>query len=105
KRAPNDGYTVLIASSGPLAINENLYKDIPYHTLEDFEPVSMILVNPQFLVTRTDFPAKNLPELIAVIKKSPGKYNYGSGGVGLTNHLTMEMLKLRTSMDIRHVPY
>ena len=105
KRAASDGYTVLIASSGPLAINENLYKDIPYHTLQDFEPVSMILVNPQFLVTRADFPAKSLPELIEVIKKSPGKYNYGSGGVGLTNHLTMEMLKLRTSMDIRHVPY
>jgi len=105
KRAPNDGYTMLIASSGPLAINENLYKDIPYHSLEDFEPVAMILENPQFLVTRADFPANTLPELIEVLKQSPGKYNYGSGGVGLTNHLTMEMLRLRTGASIKHVPY
>ncbi len=105
KRAANDGYTILIASSGPLAINENLYKDIPYHTLEDFEPVAMVLENPQFLVTRADFPANTLPELIEVLKKSPGKYNYGSGGVGLTNHLTMEMLRLQAGVNIRHVPY
>jgi len=105
RRSPNDGYTILLASSGPLSINQNLYKDIPYDTLRDFDPVAMMLVNPQFLVVREDFPASNLEELIEVVKKNPGKYNYGSGGVGLTNHLTMEMLKQRTGMDIRHVPY
>ncbi len=105
KRSPNDGYTVLIASSGPLAINPNLYKDIPYQTMEDFEPVAMILEVPQFLVTRSDFPAKNLNELIALVKQNPEKYNYASGGVGLTNHLTMEMLKNQTGMEIRHIPY
>ena len=96
---------MLIASSGPLAINPHLYKDIPYQTLEDFEPVAMILEVPQFLVTRTDFPAKNLAELVQVVKKNAGKFNYASGGVGLTNHLTMEMLKNRTGMEITHVPY
>lgn len=105
KRAPNDGYTVLIGSSGPLSINENLHKDIPYNTLRDFEPVGMVLANPQFLVTRADFPANNLAELIALVKQKPGEYKYASGGVGLTNHLTMEMLKLRTGMDARHIPY
>lgn len=105
KRSPNNGYTVLIASSGPLAINPHLYKDIPYQTLEDFEPVAMILDVPQFLVTRTDFPAKNLAELVQAVKANPGKFNYASGGVGLTNHLTMEMLKNRTGMEISHVPY
>lgn len=105
KIAPNDGYTVLIASSGPLAINENLYKDIPYHTLQDFEPVAMILDSPQFLVTRTDFPVDSVPALIDLLKKEPGKHNYGSGGVGLTNHLTMEMLRLQADLQIWHVPY
>lgn len=105
KRSPNDGYTVLIASSGPLAINPNLYKDIPYQTMEDFEPVAMILDVPQFLVTRSDFPVNDLSDLVAHAKKNPGELNYASGGVGLTNHLTMEMLKNRTEMDVRHIPY
>jgi len=105
KRSPADGYTVLIASSGPLAINPSLYKDIPYDTMADFEPVAMIIDVPQFLVTRSDFPARTLPELIEYVKERPGKLNYASGGVGLTNHLTMEMLKNRTDMDIRHIPY
>jgi tripartite-type tricarboxylate transporter receptor subunit TctC len=105
KRAPNDGYTILIASSGPLSINQNLYKDIPYGTLDDFEPVATILEVPQFLVVRQDFPATTLPQLIELVQKNPGKYNYGSGGVGLTNHLTMEMLKLKTGMNVKHVPY
>lgn len=105
KRSPADGYTVLIASSGPLAINPSLYPDIPYDTLKDFEPVAMIIDVPQFLVTRADFPAKTLPELVEYVKQRAGDLNYGSGGVGLTNHLTMEMLKNRTDMDVRHIPY
>lgn len=105
KRSPNNGYTVLVASSGPLAINPHLYKDIPYQTLEDFEPVAMVLEVPQFLVTRTDFPANTLAELVKVVKEKPGQFNYASGGVGLTNHLTMEMLKNRTGMEISHIPY
>jgi tripartite-type tricarboxylate transporter receptor subunit TctC len=105
KRSPADGYTVLIASSGPLAINPSLYPDIPYNTMEDFEPVAMIIDVPQFLITRSDFPAKTLPELIKYVKERQGDLNYGSGGVGLTNHLTMEMLKNRTDMNVRHIPY
>lgn len=105
KGAAADGYTLLVASSGPLAINENLYKDIPYRTLRDFEPVAMILEVPQFLVTRTEFPANSLPELIDIVKKSPGRFSYGSGGVGLTNHLTMEMLRLTAGLEVWHVPY
>lgn len=105
KRTAPDGYTVLIASSGPLAINPSLYPNIPYDTLQDFEPVAMIIDVPQFLVTRSDFPAKTLPELIEYVKSRPGELNYASGGVGLTNHLTMEMLKNRTGMDVRHIPY
>jgi len=105
KRAEADGYTLLMASSGPLAINMGLYRKLPYDTLKDFTAVSMVVVVPQFLVTRADFPANNLKELIEVVKKNPGKLNYGSGGTGLTNHLTMEMLKRQADLDLIHVPY
>ncbi|MEI2415443.1 tripartite tricarboxylate transporter substrate binding protein [Orrella sp. JC864] len=105
KRSEPDGYTLLMASSGPLAINMGLYKDLPYDTLRDFRAVSMLVVVPQFLVTRTDFPADTLEGLIKHVKSQPGKLNYGSGGSGLTNHLTMEMLKREAGLNITHVPY
>ncbi|MNX51944.1 Tripartite tricarboxylate transporter family receptor [compost metagenome] len=105
KRSEADGYTLLMASSGPLAINPGLYTKLPYDTLKDFTPVSMVVVVPQFLVTRADFPANNLKELIDYVKKHPGQLNYGSGGTGLTNHLTMEMFKRQAGLNIMHVPY
>ncbi|OZI71640.1 Bug family tripartite tricarboxylate transporter substrate binding protein [Bordetella genomosp. 12] len=105
KRSEADGYTLLMASSGPLAINPGLYKKLPYDTQKDFTAVSMVVVVPQFLVTRADFPANNLKELIDYVKKHPGQLNYGSGGTGLTNHLTMEMFKHQAGLNITHVPY
>ncbi|OZI55879.1 Bug family tripartite tricarboxylate transporter substrate binding protein [Bordetella genomosp. 4] len=105
KRSEADGYTLVMASSGPLAINPGLYTTLPYDTLKDFTPVSMVVVVPQFLVTRADFPANNLKELIDYVKKHPGQLNYGSGGTGLTNHLTMEMFKHQAGLNIMHVPY
>jgi tripartite-type tricarboxylate transporter receptor subunit TctC len=105
KRAEPDGYTLLMASSGPLAINLSLYSKLSYDTLKDFDPVAMVVIVPQFLVTRADFPANNLKELIAYVKKNPGKLNYASGGTGLTNHLTMEMFKSQAGLKITHVPY
>ncbi|RYH33834.1 MAG: tripartite tricarboxylate transporter substrate binding protein, partial [Alcaligenaceae bacterium] len=105
KVAPADGSTLLIASSGPLAINPALYTKLPYDPLKDFVPIGMVVAVPQFLVVTKDFPANNLAELIAYVKKNPGKVNYGSGGSGLTNHLTMEMLKAQADLKITHVPY
>jgi tripartite-type tricarboxylate transporter receptor subunit TctC len=105
KRSEADGYTLLMASSGPLAINPGLYAKLPYDTLKDFTPVAMVVVVPQFLVTRADFPANNLKELIDYVKQHPGQLNYGSGGTGLTNHLTMEMFKRQAGLNIMHVPY
>lgn len=105
KVAVPDGYTLLMASSGPLAINPTLYTKLPYDSLKDFTPIGMMAAVPQFLVVTKDFPANNLAELIAYVKKNPGKVNFGSGGSGLTNHLTMEMLKSQAGLDITHVPY
>jgi len=100
-----DGYNLLFASSGPLAINEALYPNIPYKTLRDFTPIAMAVEAPQFIAVRTNFPANNLKELIAYVKSKSGQVNYGSGGTGLTNHLTMELLKVATGMQMTHVPY
>ena len=105
KNALPDGYTLLMASSGPLAINPSLYSKLPYDTLKDFLPIGMTVTVPQFLVVNKDFPANNLKDLMAYVKQNPGKVNFGSGGSGLTNHLTMEMLKASTGMQIMHVPY
>ena len=100
-----DGYNLLFASSGPLAINEALYPNIPYKTLRDFTPIAMAVEAPQFIAVRSDFPATTLKELITFVKSKSGQVNYGSGGTGLTNHLTMELLKVETGMQMTHVPY
>ena len=105
KNSPPDGYTLLMASSGPLGINPSLYSKLPYDTLNDFTAIGMLATVPQFLVLRKDFPANNLKELISLIKQNKGKYHFGSGGNGLTNHLTMELLKLSAGLDMTHVPY
>ena len=105
KNATPDGYTLLVASSGPLVINASLYSKLPYDTLNDFEPIGMIVKVAQFLVVNQTFPATNLKELIAYVKQHPNKFNFGSSGSGLTNHLTMELLKANTGMQITHVPY
>lgn len=105
KNAAADGYTLLMASSGPLAINPTLYKKLPYDPIKDFQPIGMVAVVPQFLVATKNFPANDLKGLISYVKQNPGKVNFGSGGAGLTNHLTMEMLKSMTDMQITHVPY
>lgn len=105
KNSPADGYTLLMASSGPLAINPSIYSKLPYDTLKDFQPIGMIAAVPQFLVVNKEFPAGNLKDLIAYVKQNPGKTNYASGGSGLTNHLTMELLKAAAGLQITHVPY
>ena len=105
KYAAPDGYTLLMASSGPLAINPTLYSKLPYDPIKDFQPIGMVAVVPQFLVATKNFPADDLKGLISYVKQNPGKVNFGSGGAGLTNHLTMEMLKSMTGMEITHVPY
>lgn len=104
KRAPADGYTILFTSSGPASINESLYKNIPYHTLADFDPISVLYEMAQVMVVRADFPADKVDGVVKYFQENPGK-NYASGGIGLTNHLTMEMFKRYSGLDLRHIPY
>lgn len=105
KNAAPDGYTLLMSSTGPLAINPSLYKKLPYDPLKDLEPVSAVNASPLILFTAPSSPFNNLKELIAYIKSNPGKVTYGTGGSGTTGHIAMEMLKKEVGLDLLHVPY
>jgi len=105
KSADPDGYTLLVAGAGPLAINPALRKDIPYDTLRDFRLVQMIATVPNVLVVRPDFPADDLAGVVAHIKANPGTLNYASSGSGVPNHLIMELFKSAADLDIVHVPH
>jgi len=105
KSSAPDGYTLLVAGSGPLAINPSMYSKLPYDTMRDFQPIGMIAAVPNVLVVSKDFPASNLKEVITYAREQQDKLNYGSSGVGVPNHLIMEMLKSATGLKTTHVPY
>jgi tripartite-type tricarboxylate transporter receptor subunit TctC len=103
--ATPDGYTLLIADVAQTAINPALYAKLPYDTLRDFAPVSLMGTSAQFLTANASVPANSLKELIALVKAKPGQFRYGSGGIGSVHHLSMEALKTPLGLDIVHVPY
>jgi tripartite-type tricarboxylate transporter receptor subunit TctC len=103
KSAP-DGYTLLF-NTAALAINMSLYPKLPFDAQRDFVPVSMFSESPNVLVVPAIHPVKSVRELIAQAKAAPGKLNYSSAGVGTTQHLAAELLKLRTRTFIVHIPY
>jgi tripartite-type tricarboxylate transporter receptor subunit TctC len=104
-KSPADGYTLLVTSSGPLAVNPGLYAKLPYDPTKDLAPISLIATVPLFMVAHPGFAANNVAELIALAKSKPGQINYASGGSGVTNHLVMEMFKSIAGVDLTHVPY
>lgn len=104
-RSTPDGYTLLIADVAQTAINPALYAKLPYDTLRDFAPVSLMGTSGQFLTANASVPANSLKELIALVKAKPGQFRYGSGGIGSVHHLSMEALKTPLGLDIVHVPY
>lgn len=105
KNAAPDGYTLLLSTGGPMAINPSLYKKLPYNTLKSFDPIVPLSTGPLYLVVNTSLPIKNVKELVAYAKSRPGKMSYGSGGSGTTQHLAMETLKKSMGLDMLHVPY
>lgn len=104
KSAP-DGYTLVVGSSGTMAINPSLYSKLSYSPTRDFAPVSMLAVVPLFLAVNPAFPAQTAADLVKQAKANPGKINYGSAGSGVTSHLTMELFKHAQGIDLTHVPY
>ncbi|RZL93516.1 MAG: tripartite tricarboxylate transporter substrate binding protein [Variovorax sp.] len=105
KNAAPDGYTLLMGSTGTLAINPFLYKKLPYDALKDLDPVATVNAAPLILFTAASSPFNNLKELAAYTQAHPGKVSYGTGGSGTTGHIAMEMLKKDAGLDLLHVPY
>jgi tripartite-type tricarboxylate transporter receptor subunit TctC len=104
-KSPADGYTLLMATSTTLGISPALYQPSPVNPLKDFVAISQVGTVNFFLLANVDFPAKNVREMIDVIRKNPGKYNYASVGSGSPHQLFMEALKTEYGLDIQHVPY
>ena len=100
-----DGYTLLLGSIATHAVNPALYKKLPYDHLKDFAPVSLIGTVPNAMVVHPSVPVKSMQEFIAYAKANPGKINYGSSGVGSPPHLSMELLRSMTGINLVHVPY
>jgi len=104
KSAP-DGYTLLFAASAQLAINPSLYSKIPFDPVKSFAPVILVGAVPNILVANPALPVKSLKDLIAFAKARPGQLDYASPGAGSTAHLSIELLKMETGIDVVHVPY
>jgi tripartite-type tricarboxylate transporter receptor subunit TctC len=104
-RSEPDGYTLYLATDGPLTVAATLNKRVPYDWKRDFAPVSMIAVGYQVLVVDAKLPARNLQEFIALARQNPGALNYASIGIGTAPHLAAELFKSAANVELAHVPY
>jgi tripartite-type tricarboxylate transporter receptor subunit TctC len=103
-RAPADGYTIFMATVAH-TMAPGIYKKLSYDFEKDFEPITIAASVPNILIVNPSLPAKSVPELIAYIKANPGKVNYGSAGVGSTEHMSGALFRSLAGLDIVHVPY
>jgi len=104
-RSAPDGYTLLMATTGVMAINNALYKSMTYDAAKDLMPVLYVASITNVLIVPPDLPAKNVAELVALAKKDPGKLSFASSGAGASTHMSAELFKSMTGTDILHVPY
>jgi tripartite-type tricarboxylate transporter receptor subunit TctC len=100
-----DGYTLIFQSVSSAVVNAHVYKSLPYNPVKDLVPVTLAASFPLVLVVNPDLPAKDFGELIRLLKANPGKYSYGSSGVGTMPHLAGELFKSMAGVDVVHVPY
>jgi len=103
-RAAPDGYTYLMTAN-TIIMTPSFMQGVTFDPVKDFAPVMPIAIGSLALVTRPDFPAKSVPQLIELARKQPHKLNYGSPGTGTPHHLAMELVKQRAGIDVVHVPY
>ena len=104
KSAP-DGYTIMGGTISTHAINASLYKSLPYDPVKDFVAITLIARVPNMLVINPSVPAKDVKELIALLKANPGKYSFASSGNGTSQHLSGELFKSMSGTDMQHIPY
>jgi tripartite-type tricarboxylate transporter receptor subunit TctC len=103
--ASPDGYTLLAGLIADMAVNPSLFANLPYDPVKDFVPVAMFSKYPFAVVVSKNFPAHSIKELIALAKEKPGEINYASAGNGTGQHLSMELFRLTTGINLTHVPY
>jgi tripartite-type tricarboxylate transporter receptor subunit TctC len=106
-KAPPDGYTLLVGNVGPVAVNVSMYshKTLGYDSLKDFAPISLAVVAPQIVVVHPSVPARTFKEFTALAKRHKDRLNYGSSGPGSISHLSAELFKRMTGVDMVHVPF
>ena len=104
-KSPPDGYTMVLANSGPITVNVTLRKNLPYDPRTDLAPVTQIIGAPMVLVVHLSLPVRSVKELIALARAHPGKLNYASAGIGNLQHLGMENLQALAKVKMNHVPY
>jgi tripartite-type tricarboxylate transporter receptor subunit TctC len=103
-KTPPDGYTLLVISTG-FVVNPSLYAKVPYDALKDFAPITLVAASPNVVSVNPSVPAKNVQELIALIRANPGKYSFAGPGIGSTPHLSGELFRIRFGLDLVHVPF
>ncbi|MBV8925843.1 MAG: tripartite tricarboxylate transporter substrate binding protein [Bradyrhizobium sp.] len=105
KNAEPDGYTLLLGQSGPISINPGIYAKLSYDPEKDFVPISMTTAYPYVLVVNPSLGVKTVAELVALARSKPGQLNYGTAGVGVSNHLVTELFDDKAGIKMTHVPY
>lgn len=104
-KAPNDGYTLLMASGSVLTVNPHMYKKMPFDAQRDFAPITNVATGPMLVVVHPSVAASDVKSLIAIAKSRPGAINFGSSGVGSQVHMAGESFAAAAGIDITHVPY
>lgn len=104
-KAPPDGYTLVLGSTSEISINPSLYTRLSYNTLRDLAPVAIVAYTPLVLVVHPSMPTRSVKEVIALAKARPGEINFASAGNGTTTHLTGELFRSATGVNVVHVPY
>jgi tripartite-type tricarboxylate transporter receptor subunit TctC len=104
-KATADGYTLLVAINGPVAVNKHLYKALPYDPDKDLQPISLLASAPQILVVKAELGIEDFKSFVQQARQNPGKWSYGSAGSGSASHLTMELLKSDARLYLVHIPY
>jgi len=104
-KAPADGYTFVVCNAASHGIAPSLYKKLPYDPIRDFTPISLLGITSNVMVVHPSVPATTVAEFIAYAKANPGRISFGSSGVGTSPHLSVELLKSMTGINLVHVPY
>jgi tripartite-type tricarboxylate transporter receptor subunit TctC len=104
-KSPPDGYTLTIGTLGPFAVNQSLFRKVPYDSQRDFAPVTLTGASSHVLVVHPSMPVKSMAELIALARQRPGQLTFASSGIGNATHLTGELFKSMAGVDVVHVPY